>query len=244
MPYYLYNFNRDAIDYTDSAGMVSYDWKNWEVELDEVVVTPKIPAPILPWGVNRYQPQDPGEWMQYYGLPQGMWGGRGNCAPFDINQGGYTSMSDGRGVTNMISTINTAVSFPVNTTNQLWKYVHDYEGREIASLQQSLSSAPNAETEKLFQSKAAQYETIANSTKALKMINRGLIGVTAVTTAVDVGTDIANGHKIKAGVRFAVACITCGVSSVPVVGPFLSVGLGVADAVWGDQFYDWIEREF
>lgn len=38
--------------------------KNWKVELDEIVVTAKRPKPTLPWGVNYYKPQDPGEWLQ------------------------------------------------------------------------------------------------------------------------------------------------------------------------------------
>lgn len=224
--------------------MVSYDLKNWQVELDEVVVKAKRPAPILPWGVNHYRPLDPGEWMQYYGQSPDTWIGSGYGEAVDVNQGGYTSSSDGRGVTNMISIINTAVSFPVNTTNQWWKYVRNDEERQIAALQQRLSSTPSAETERLLQSKAAQYETIAKSTKALKFINRGLIGVTAVTTVVDVGTDIANGKKMKAGARFAVAIATCLSSYIPVVGPFVSVGLGIADAVWGEELYDWVEKEF
>ena len=29
----------------------------------------------------------------------------------------------------------------------------------------------------------------------------------------------------------------------PVVGPFISVGLGLADAIWGEQFYDWVEQD-
>lgn len=249
-PFTPQNLNRYAyclnnpLRYTDPTGMVSYDLKNWQVELDEVVVKAKRPAPILPWGVNHYRPLDPGEWMQYYGQSPDTWIESGYGEAVDVNQGGYTSSSDGRGVTNMISIINTAVSFPVNTTNQWWKYVRNDEERQIAALQQRLSSTPSAETERLLQSKAAQYETIAKSTKALKFINRGLIGVTAVTTVVDVGTDIANGKKMKAGARFAVAIATCLSSYIPVVGPFVSVGLGIADAVWGEELYDWLEKEF
>ena len=28
------------------------------------------------------------------------------------------------------------------------------------------------------------------------------------------------------------------------VGPFISVGLGMADALWGEQFYNWFENDF
>lgn len=37
------------------------------------------------------------------------------------------------------------------------------------------------------------------------------------------------------------SCLSAG---IPVVGPFISVGLGMADALWGEQFYNWIEKEF
>lgn len=37
------------------------------------------------------------------------------------------------------------------------------------------------------------------------------------------------------------SCLSAG---IPVVGPFVSIGLGIADAIWGEQFYNWIEKEF
>ena len=62
------NFNRysyclnNPLRYTDPTGMVSYDYKNWSVDLDEVVVTAKRRNPF---GVNVYIPTIP-EWYQYY----------------------------------------------------------------------------------------------------------------------------------------------------------------------------------
>ena len=31
---------------------------------------------------------------------------------------------------------------------------------------------------------------------------------------------------------------------IPIVGPFVSAGLGVADAIWGEQLYDWEDYNF
>lgn len=31
---------------------------------------------------------------------------------------------------------------------------------------------------------------------------------------------------------------------IPIAGPFVSVGLGVADAIWGEQLYDWVDDNF
>ena len=30
----------------------------------------------------------------------------------------------------------------------------------------------------------------------------------------------------------------------PIVGPFVTAGLGVADAIWGEQLYDWVDDNF
>ena len=56
--------------------------------------------------------------------------------------------------------------------------------------------------------------------------------------------DIKSGHGTKAAARAAVAIVTCASVNIPIVGPFISVGLGLADAIWGEQFYDWVENEF
>ncbi len=32
-----------------------------------------------------------------------------------------------------------------------------------------------------------------------------------------------------------------GTSKIPYVGPFISVGLGIANAVWGDELYESID---
>ena len=31
---------------------------------------------------------------------------------------------------------------------------------------------------------------------------------------------------------------------IPIVGPFVTAGLGVADAIWGEQLYDWVDDNF
>lgn len=44
--------------------------------------------------------------------------------------------------------------------------------------------------------------------------------------------------------RALVTGASCLSAGIPVVGPFVSIGLGIADAIWGGQFYNWIEKEF
>lgn len=33
-------------------------------------------------------------------------------------------------------------------------------------------------------------------------------------------------------------------SHIPYVGPFVSIGLGMADAVWGEYLYNWVDANF
>lgn len=33
-------------------------------------------------------------------------------------------------------------------------------------------------------------------------------------------------------------------TGIPIAGPFVSAGLGVADAIWGEQLYDWVDDNF
>ena len=33
-------------------------------------------------------------------------------------------------------------------------------------------------------------------------------------------------------------------AGIPIAGPFVSAGLGVADAIWGEQLYDWVDDNF
>nr|WP_320117921.1 hypothetical protein [uncultured Marinifilum sp.] len=64
-----------------------------------------------------------------------------------------------------------------------------------------------------------------------------------VTTGISVYNDIDNGDYYSAGTRTAVYGVAAGVAFIPVVGWGLSIGIGVADAVWGDQFYNWVETK-
>ena len=238
---YTYCLN-NPLKFIDPTGLISYDYKNWKVELDEIVVTAKRPKPILLWGVNHYKPQAPGEWLQYYDLSLGKWGGSDYGEAVDVNMGGYTSGS-GLSVSSKIAIVNTAVSFPVNTTNQLWKNVLKDEGRQIDALQQSLATTPSAETERLLQSKSAQYKALEKPYSTLNRFGKALNKISAATTLYDAATDVYNGHMKKAGARLVVATATYASNFIPVVGSFISVGLGLADAIWGEQFYDWVEQD-
>jgi len=62
-----------------------------------------------------------------------------------------------------------------------------------------------------------------------------------VATGYQVGNDISNGDYYSAGTRAAVFGIAAGAAFIPVVGWGVAAGIGVADFIWGDQFYNWVE---
>ena len=62
-----------------------------------------------------------------------------------------------------------------------------------------------------------------------------------VTTGISVFDDIDNGNYYSAGTRTAVYGVAAGAAFIPVVGWGVSIGIGVADTIWGDQFYEWVE---
>lgn len=64
-----------------------------------------------------------------------------------------------------------------------------------------------------------------------------------VATGYQVGSDISNGDFYSAGARATVFGVAAGVAFIPVVGWGFAIGIGVADFVWGDQFYNWVETK-
>ena len=56
-------------------------------------------------------------------------------------------------------------------------------------------------------------------------------------------SDIQEGHYVSASTRGIVWGIAAGVF-IPGVGWVVAGSIGVADAIWGDDFYKWIETKF
>ena len=63
-------------------------------------------------------------------------------------------------------------------------------------------------------------------------------------TAYQVGDEISNGRYHAATARAVVAGVAYSFTFIPVVGWGLALGIGVADAIWGDQFYNYIENKY
>lgn len=67
----------------------------------------------------------------------------------------------------------------------------------------------------------------------------GVVGV--VATGYQVANDISDGKNYSAGARVAVFGVAAGAAFIPVVGWGVTAGIGVADYIWGDQFYDYVQ---
>lgn len=101
----------------------------------------------------------------------------------------------------------------------------------------------NSSKEQLFKL-AAETDASINSikyVKGIKVIGKGLaIGGLAITGYQAIN-DIHNGNYYSAGTRALVLSIGLGATSIPFAGWALAGGIGLADAIWGDRFYGWVE---
>lgn len=173
----------------------------------------------------------PNPWLQYYGqilprVPHNVFQGNKpfETAP-DRNLPIGTLKADIEVPKNVsfLAVTNTSVSFPISTINQHWKSVLK-------------SESSNAVT--------SSSKCLATASYSLKLASHACAGFSIGLAISGARKDYLADHKKKAAARIVVSTITLFSSTIPVVGPFVSVGLGLADAIWGEQFYDWIEQEF
>jgi hypothetical protein len=85
---------------------------------------------------------------------------------------------------------------------------------------------------------------MAATMKLAKPLTKSIAVVNVLATATAVANDIDNGRFKSAGARTAVWGVAAGAAFIPVVGWGLSIGIGVADAIWGDDFYNYVENNW
>jgi RHS repeat-associated protein len=64
-----------------------------------------------------------------------------------------------------------------------------------------------------------------------------------VATGYEISQDWSEGKYKSAGARAAVYGLATGAAFIPVFGWGLAIGIGVADYLWGDDFYNWVEKQ-
>lgn len=107
------------------------------------------------------------------------------------------------------------------------KYVYKYGTA-------SSSAAQLTRANKVFQLKVA---------KVAKIGGKFLTGVSILTNVAQVGGDLYEGKYYSAGTRATVATIALTCSAIPVYGWAVAGGIGIADAIWGDKFYNFVENQ-
>lgn len=58
------------------------------------------------------------------------------------------------------------------------------------------------------------------------------------------GYDVITNPTAGNVTSLTVKSIAVGAAFIPVAGWGVSLGIGVADAIWGDQFYNWVDEQF
>ncbi|MBQ9217410.1 MAG: hypothetical protein IJ160_04445 [Muribaculaceae bacterium] len=73
---------------------------------------------------------------------------------------------------------------------------------------------------------------------------RGLALADVAVTAGTAITDCSNGKYTSAAARTGVTIVTVAVSTVSGVGPVVAFVIEMADALWGQQFYDYVQETY
>lgn len=86
---------------------------------------------------------------------------------------------------------------------------------------------------------------INTTSQALKYVKVGgkCVGVAgALVSVYGIYDDASKGKFKRAGAKAAVNALAAGAAFIPVAGWGISLGISAADYVWGDEFYDWVEK--
>ncbi|WP_073584677.1 RHS repeat protein [Flavobacterium cucumis] len=90
----------------------------------------------------------------------------------------------------------------------------------------------------------ANQSKLVGKAKFMKATGKAMGAVGVVITAYQIKGELQNQRYYSAGARGTVALIAAGSVFIPGVGWGIALGIGVADAIWSDQFYNYIENEF
>jgi RHS repeat-associated protein len=83
--------------------------------------------------------------------------------------------------------------------------------------------------------------TTSKVLKAAKVTGKVLAVANVAATVYEVRQDWQKGRYKASGARIAVATAAMAAGCIPVVGWGVALTIGVADYIWGDDFYNWVE---
>ncbi|HTO16579.1 MAG TPA: hypothetical protein VLZ83_12470 [Edaphocola sp.] len=177
--------------------------------------------------------QESGSFLEERHLPNWKdWGKRmhnrfGRSLGFDFEEYGTVQQSSG-GYNDekwLATDIAGAFSNGTMVIDGAFKFVeHSKTGRFLANGYQHISKAE-----------------MAKSLKLAKPLTRGVAGVNLISQTISVADDFSHGRWKSGTTRGVVNGIILGVTAV---NPLLGFGLGVAEALWGEHLYEYVEKNW
>ena len=131
-----------------------------------------------------------------------------------------------------ISVTLSAANSPFTVIDEMWNYA----ARDKLGMS-ATQEVTAADYEKAFDKNMAKFS------KGVRILNKSLSYVDAALSIHDAYQDWEEGKSTRALARLGGAAVVYGSAFIPVVGPFISLGLGIANAIWGDELiYDNIDN--
>lgn len=231
---------RDILYITDGGIIVYREYSStieWNYLLSGVTCTPEYSKPDFAVNHEMHQMFRPlnndvviwSDGFNYYDSNSLSGGGPlgGSAAGNRVTGQTDNSPLSSRNISITVSTVNTAPT----VVDEMW----DYAVRDKLGMN-STQKVTAADYEKAFDKDMAKFS------KGVRILNRSLMIADGLCTAYDAISDGINGKPIKGATKAGVSIVIYSTMAIPVVGPFISIGLGIANAIWGDELiYDNID---
>ena len=173
-------------------------------------------------------------WVNYYGC----YGGGDSSKSKSANSDYYSQLSNASIAINTLSSLPTVVETTwdnVVRKNLDIPFLKEVKPSDYAQGFKTINPVTKEVKPALDMVKAAH---------TIKNLGRGLALADVAITAGTAITDYSNGKYASASARVGVTVVTLAVSAIPGVGPVIAFGIGMADALWGQQFYDYVQETY
>lgn len=94
----------------------------------------------------------------------------------------------------------------------------------------------------IIRSPFGNYQVSPKVMNGLRGAGKALGWAGAFLTAYQLYCDLQDKRYTAATARVSIVALAYGATCIPYIGWALAIGIGVADYIWGDEFYDWIDN--